>query len=254
MLAFDAQQHEFSKNEKFNLYVENGSFPYILKYRHGKKETREYLRDIYNTVLLNDVVARLKIQDVNMLENVTKFMLHNIGNKVSPTKIANTLKSEGKSVDQKTVDRYIRGLTDSLMLYEATRYNIKGKQFLTTQSKYYTVDVGLRNILVKGKESDVGHILENIVYLELRRRGYEVYVGQLGDGGEVDFVASSPDGLPIIRLRRQRWGRNAEKRAGSLQKIADNYPKYLLTLDEVFGTADYDGIQKRNVLDWLLGE
>ncbi|MDD3898788.1 MAG: ATP-binding protein [Syntrophomonadaceae bacterium] len=253
--GLDAQQREFSKNEKFNLYVENGSFPYILKYRHGKKEAREYLRDIYNTVLLNDVVARLKIQDVNMLENVTKFMLHNIGNKVSPTKIANTLKSEGKSVDQKTVNRYIRGLTDSLMLYEATRYNIKGKQFLTTQSKYYTVDVGLRNILVKGKESDVGHILENIVYLELRRRGYEVYVGQLGDGGEVDFVASSPDGFAYYQVAATTLGEETLKRElAPFKKIADNYPKYLLTLDEVFGTADYDGIQKRNVLDWLLGE
>lgn len=141
------------------------------------------------------------------------------------------------------------------MLYEATRYNIKGKQFLTTQSKYYTVDVGLRNILVKGKESDVGHILENIVYLELRRRGYEVYVGQLGDGGEVDFVASSPDGFAYYQVAATTLGEETLKRElAPFKKIADNYPKYLLTLDEVFGTADYDGIQKRNVLDWLLGE
>lgn len=250
-----ANQHELSKNEKFNLYVENGSFPYILKYGHGKKEAREYLRDIYNTVLLNDIVARLKIKDVNMLENVTRFMLHNIGNKVSPTKIANTLKSEGKGVDQKTVDRYIRGLTDSLILYEATRYNIKGKQFLTTQSKYYAVDVGLRNVLVRGKESDVGHILENIVFLELRRRGYEVYVGQLADGGEVDFVAISPDDFAYYQVAATTLEEETLKRElAPLKKIADNYPKYLLTLDEPFGTADYDGIQKRNVVDWLLEE
>jgi predicted AAA+ superfamily ATPase len=111
--------------------------------------------------------ARLKIPDVNALENVTKFMLHNVGNKVSPAKIANTLKSEGKGVDQKTVGRYLRGLVDSLMLYEATRYNIKGRQYLTTHSKYYAVDVTLRNTLVRGKESDAGRLLENIVYLEL---------------------------------------------------------------------------------------
>ena len=109
-------------------------------------------------------------------------MLHNIGNLVSPTKIANTLKSQGTKVDQKTVDKYLRGLTDSLLLYEAGRYNIKGKQYLTQQSKYYAVDIGLRNVLVRGKDSDVGHILENIVYLELLRRGYRVYVGQMSDG------------------------------------------------------------------------
>jgi len=177
---------ELSKSEKFNLYTQIGSFPYITKFQHGKRESREYLRDIYNSILLKDVVARLKITDVTNLENITRFLLHNIGNKVSPTKIANTLKSQNKNVDQKTVTKYIRGLTDSLLIYEAVRYNIKGKQFLSTGSKYYTVDVGLRNMLVKGKDSDVGHILENIIYLELLRRGYSVYVGELDDG-EVDL-------------------------------------------------------------------
>lgn len=121
--------------------------------------------------------ARLNISDVTSLENVAKFMLHNIGNLVSPSKIAHTLKSQGTKVDQKTVDKYLHGLTDSLLLYEAGRYNIKGKQYLTQQSKYYAVDIGPRNVLVRGKDSDVGHILGNIVYLELLRRGYCVYVG-----------------------------------------------------------------------------
>lgn len=248
-------RRELSKNEKFNQYLELSSFPYVLRYHYGPKEAREYLRDIYNTVLLKDIVARLRVSDVNMLENVTKFLLHNIGNRVSPSKIAGILKSQGKGVDQKTVDRYIRGLTDSLMVYEAGRYNIRGKQFLTQQNKYYAVDVALRNILVRGKDSDIGHILENVVYLELRRRGYEVSVGQLDDGSEVDFIAVSSSNTIYYQVSASTLAEDTLKRElAPFRKISDNYPKYLLTLDEAFGDADYEGIQKRNVLDWLLEE
>lgn len=249
------EKQVLTKSEKFNLYLELSSFPYILRYQYEQREAKEYLRDIYNTVLLKDIVARLHVSDVNMLENVTKFLFHNIGSRVSPTKIAATLKSQGKSIDQKTVDRYIRGLTDSLMFYEAVRYNIKGKQFLTQQNKFYTADVTLRNILVRGKASDVGHILENIVYLELLRRGYEVYIGQLDDGSEVDFVAIGTNDTIYYQIAATTLEEETLVRElKPLKKITDNYPKYLLTLDEVFATADYDGIKKKNVLDWLLEE
>jgi predicted AAA+ superfamily ATPase len=242
-----------SKGDKFNRYMELSSFPYVLRYHSGPKEAREYLRDLYNTVLLKDVVARLRIADVNVLENVTKFLLHNIGNRVSPGKIASTLKSQGKGVDQKTVDRYIRGLTDSLMVYEAARYNIKGKQFLTQQNKYYAVDVALRNTLVRGKDSDIGHILENVVFLELLRRGHEVSVGRLDDGGEVDFVAVSSGKAVYYQVAASTLAdETLQRELTPLRKIPDNYPKCLLTLDEVFSDADYEGIQKKNVLDWLL--
>ncbi len=187
-----------SNAQKFNMYLSQSSFPYLAKYRNTERETNDYLRDIYNSVLLKDIVARLKISDVTTLENVTKFLFHNIGNPVSVAKIVNTLKSQGKGADQKTIGKYLRGLTDSLLLYEAPRYNLKGKMFLTTNSKYYTVDLTLRNMLVRD---------ENVLQREL-----------------------SP-----------------------LQKVRDNYPKYLLTLDEAFGTVDYDGIKKLNVLEWLLG-
>ncbi|MDR1979667.1 MAG: ATP-binding protein [Synergistaceae bacterium] len=246
---------ETRRMASFDLYMTNGSFPYVLRYGLDADEAREYMRDVYNAVLLKDVVARLKIPDVNVLENVTKFMLHNIGNKISSTKISNTLKSGGKSVDQKTVDRYLRGLADSLMLYEAPRYNIKGRQFLTTQSKYYAVDVALRNALVRGKDSDVGHILENIVFLELRRRGHDVYVGQMGDAGEVDFVAIRSEEVSYYQVAATALDEETLKRElAPLRKINDNHPKRLLTLDEVFSSANYDGILKRNVLDWLLDE
>lgn len=239
--------------QKFNRYLKQGAFPYLLKYRNSEREVRNYLSDIYHSVLLKDIVARLKVTDVTTLENVTKFLMHNIGNMVSAAKITNTLKSNGKGVDQKTVDKYLRGLTDSLMFYEAQRYNLKGKMFLKTNSKFYTVDIGLRNMLVRTGESDIGHILENVVFLELRRRGYDVYVGQLDDG-EIDFIAVDGNDISYYQVSATTLNEDTLKRElAPLKRIEDNYPKYLLTLDEIFGSADYEGIKKRNVLEWLLG-
>lgn len=242
-----------SLSEKFNRYIVTGSFPYVLKYGYQEKEAREYMSGIYNTVLLNDIVKRIKVADVNMLEAVTRFLLHNIGSRTSPTTIANTMTSNHQKIDAKTVDRYIRGLTDSLLLYEARRFNIKGKQFLTTLNKYYVCDVAMRNMLVRGKDTDIGHILENIVFLELRRRFAEVYVGQLGTDGEVDFVAMQ-DGSPAYYQVAQTTldEKVLERELAPLKQIRDNYPKYLLTLDEAFGEMDYDGIRKVNVLKWLV--
>lgn len=244
-----------SLSEKFNRYIVNGSFPYVLKYGYQEREAREYMSGIYNTVLLNDIVKRSRIADVNMLEAVTRFLLHNIGNRTSPATIANTMTSNHQKIDAKTVNRYIRGLTDSLLLYEARRFNIKGKQFLTTMNKYYVCDVGMRNMLVRSKDTDIGHILENIVFLELKRRFEEVYVGQLGTDGEVDFVALQ-DGCPVYyQVAQTTLDENVLKRElMPLRQIPDNYPKYLLTLDETFGEMDYDGIRKLNVLKWLVKE
>jgi predicted AAA+ superfamily ATPase len=249
------QGREMSDSQSFALYMNRSSFPYPLRFQTTQAETQDYLRGLYDTVLLKDVVARLRIPDVNTLENVTKFMLHNIGNITSPAKIANTLKSGGKAVDPKTVDRYLRGLTDSQILYEASRYNIQGRQYLTTGSKYYAVDVALRNALVRGKESDAGHVLENIVYLELLRRGFRVMVGTFREGGEVDFVAENSESVAYYQVAATTIDeRVLERELAPLRKIDDNYPKYLLTLDEAFGNADYDGILKRNLLDWLLND
>lgn len=248
------EDDSISLGEKFNQYISNGSFPYVLKYGYGQKEAKEYMNGIYNTILLNDIVKRLKIADVNMLEAITRFLMHNIGNRTSPSTIANTMTSNRMKIDPKTVDRYLRGLTDSLLFYEARRYNIKGKQFLSTMNKYYACDMGMRNMLVRSKESDIGHILENIVYLELKRRYSEVYVGMVGSDGEVDFVAMK-DGNPIYYQVSQTTldEKVLERELAPLRQIRDNYPKYLLTLDEVFGEMNYDGIQKTNVLKWMLG-
>lgn len=239
--------------DKFNHYLAIGSFPYVLKYGYQESEAKEYIYGIYNTILLNDIVKRLNIADVNMLESITKFMMHNIGNRTSPNKISNTMTSNHKKINPRTVDRYIRGLTDSLLFYEARRYNIKGKQFLTTINKYYVCDIAMRNMLVRSQDSDIGHILENIVFLELKRRYKEVYVGQIGQNGEVDFVAIE-NGNPIyFQVSQTTLDEDVLKRElAPLKQIHDNYPKYLLTLDEVFDDMNYDGIKKKNVLKWLI--
>lgn len=239
--------------DKFNHYLAIGSFPYVLKYGYQESEAKEYINGIYNTILLNDIVKRLNIADVNMLESITKFMMHNIGNRTSPNKISNTMTSNHKKINPRTVDRYIRGLTDSLLFYEARRYNIKGKQFLTTMNKYYVCDIAMRNMLVRSQDSDIGHILEDIVFLELKRRYKEVYVGQIGQNGEVDFVAIE-NGNPIyFQVSQTTLDEDVLKRElAPLKQIHDNYPKYLLTLDEVFDDMNYDGIKKKNVLKWLI--
>ena len=242
-----------SLTQKFNLYLETGSFPYVLKYQYGPGEAKEYMEGIYHTILLNDVVKRLKIADVNMLESVTRYLMDNIGNRTTPTTIANTMVSRQRKIDAKTVDRYLRGLTDSLLFYEARRYNIKGKELLATQSKYYVCDIALRNMLVRSRASDMGHILENLVYLELRRRGYTVYIGQMASDEEVDFVAEKDGKLEYYQVSQTTLEeKTLERELRPLRKIQDNYPKFLLTLDELFGEMNYDGIQKRNVLNWML--
>ena len=251
--GLNEEQMSASLQEKFSLYLAAGSFPYVLRHQLGLTEAREYLRSVYESILLNDVVKRYNIADVSMLESIAKFLMHNIGSRTSPTTIASTMTSSSRKIDPKTVERYLRGLTESLMMYKARRYSIKGKEFLTTMNKYYAADIGMRNMLVKGQASDIGHILENIVYLELRRRGFEVCVGQLGASGEVDFVALKDGRTEYYQVSETTLDESVLRRElAPLQKIRDNYPKHLLTLDTVFGEADYDGIQKTNVLNWLL--
>jgi predicted AAA+ superfamily ATPase len=237
--------------EKYTAYLENSSFPYTLQYGNDKKAIRDYLESLYNTVLLKDVVARYKISDVLMLESVVKFIFDNIGNQLSTAKIANTMTSAGRKIDPKTVEKYIRALMDGLIVYQAKRYDVKGKQYLKTLEKYYTVDIGLRYMLLGRRDADIGHILENVVYLELIRRGYDVYVG-LADGNEVDFVAMDTEGATYFQVAASvRDEKTLAREIGSLRRISDHYPKYLLTLDPD-PAADYAGIKRINATEWLM--
>ena len=207
---------------------------------------------LYDTIVIRDVIERLKVSDVPTLRDITKFLLHSIGNRISIKKISDTLSSNGNKTDQKTVAKHLKGLTDSLVLYFAPRYNVRGRQLLSTNGKYYAVDLGLRGALVKTQSSDIGHILENVVYLELLRRGYDVYVGDI-DGGEIDFVALNSDETAYFQVSATTLDETTPNRElAPFKKVRDNYPKTLLTLDTLFADANYEGVRKRNVIDWLL--
>lgn len=236
----------------YNQYIVNSSFPYTLQLDNDLKNIHEYLSGIYNSVLLKDIVARLKISDVMRLESVVKYIFDNIGNLTSLSKIGNTLTSMGRKTDAKTIEKYIRGLTDSLLVHEVSRYNIKGKEFLSTLSKYYVTDLGLRQMILGNRNIDMGHILENIIYLELLRRKGNVYVGQF-DKNEIDFVIVNSNEIEYYQVALTVLDENTLKRElDAFKNIKDNYPKYLITLDDVMVNTDYDGIKVRNALEWLL--
>ena len=238
----------------YNEYIVNSSFPYTLQLDSDLKNIHEYLSGIYNSVLLKDIVARLKISDVMRLESVVKYIFDNIGNLTSLSKIGNTLTSMGRKTDAKTIEKYIRGLTDSLLVHEVSRYNIKGKEFLSTLSKYYVADLGLRQMILGNRNIDMGHILENIIYLELLRRKGNVYVGQF-DKNEIDFVVINSNEIEYYQVALTVLDENTLKRElDAFKNIKDNYPKYLITLDDVMVNTDYDGIKVVNALEWLLGE
>ena len=236
----------------YNEYIVNSSFPYTLQLDSDLKNIHEYLSGIYNSVLLKDIVARLKISDVMRLESVVKYIFDNIGNLTSLSKIVNTLTSMGRKTDAKTIEKYIRGLTDSLLVHEVSRYNIKGKEFLFTLSKYYVTDLGLRQMILGNRNIDMGHILENVIYLELLRRKGNAYVGQF-DKNEIDFVVINSNEIEYYQVALTVLDENTLKRElDTFKNIKDNYPKYLITLDDVMVNTDYDGIKVVNALEWLL--
>ena len=250
----EQKENRISKTliQHYNEYIVNSSFPYTLQLDSDLKNIYEYLSGIYNSVLLKDIVARLKISDVMRLESVVKYTFDNIGNLTSLSKIANTLTSMGRKTDAKTIEKYIRGLADSLLVYEVSRYNIKGKEFLSTLSKYYVTDLGLRQMILGNRNIDMGHILENIIYLELIRRKGNVYVGQF-DKNEIDFVVINSNEIEYYQVALTVLNENTLKRElDAFKNIKDNYPKYLITLDDVMVNTDYDGIKVVNALEWLL--
>ena len=237
---------------KYTEYLENSSFPYTLELKGQPDEIRDYLEGLYNTIVVKDIVSRKKITDTMMLKSVLRFVFDNIGNPLSSKKIADTMTSDGRKIDTKTVEKYLEALSESYIIYQATRYNLKGKQYLKTLEKYYVVDIGLRYMLLGSRQMDAGHILENVVYLELLRRGYDVYVGKI-DSFEVDFVAQNSKGTWYYQVALSvRDEKTLERELRPLMAIRDHYPKMILTLDDD-PEAQYDGIRRINARDWLLG-
>lgn len=244
-------QQNLSDMDIYNLYIEHSSFPRLV-HVEDDESIDEYLESILNTVILKDIVTRLKITDVPLLLDIIKYLLANIGSLINPTKIANTLTSYGRKTDNKTVEKYLQGLKDGLLIYEVDRFDVKGKALLQRNAKYYVVDSAFRKFLLSRTDSDRGHILENIVYLELIRRGYRVYVGHL-QNGEIDFVAKKPHRLEYYQVSYSVMDDTTLRRELSpLEKLDDNYPKYLLTMDVLHKTDNHNGIEQKNVLDWLL--
>ena len=203
--------------------------------------------------MLKDVVGRLKNADPMMLESILRFVYSSTGSPISTKKIADTMASDGRKLDVRTVEKYLTAFVDSYIVYQAQRYDIRGRQYLKTLEKYYAVDIGLRYFLLGGRYADTGHILENVIYLELRRRGYDVFVGKL-DELEVDFVAVNQAGTLYVQVAATVRDENTLARElRPLQKIRDSYAKLILTLDDD-PPADYEGIRRINALEWLVGE
>ena len=234
-------------------YIKESGFPQTIKFNSDMELINDYL---LNTVYLNtvqkDIVQRYNISNTNKLDSVIRYMFDNIGNETSLRNIERGLKSFGYSVSAPTIDTYLKGLLDSYLLYKCDQYDIKGKRILTTNSKYYVADIGLRNAILNNSDRDFGHILENIVYLELIRRGYKVNVGKCYNT-EVDFVATKNNTVEYYQVALNVLNDDTlESELASLEKIKNNYPKFLLTTD--LGEGVNEGIRRINVLDWLIGK
>lgn len=242
-----------SKDRLLLEYMKNGGMPgNISILETNPNDIDKYLDGIFSTVVYKDIMTRNNIRDKMLLESVIKFVYDNIGSPISTKKISDTLTSKGMSTSNHTVENYLSAFLESFLIYKAERFDVKGKNLLARDYKYYAVDTGLRSYLLgKKSNSDMGHILENVVYIELLRRGYKVYVGKL-DEYEIDFIAENREGIEYYQVALSVRDEKVLKRElHSLERTGDHYPKYLLTLDVDLET-DYNGIKKINVVDWLL--
>ena len=244
-------------------YMANGSFPYIATMDRTKEKIDMYLEGIYNTVIVKDIEERQnrkendpnrrKVSDIPLLNNISKFLANSIGSPISVKRIADYITSSGRKVSQNTIDGYIKALVQAYVFYQAERYDVEGKQLLKQNGKFYIVDLGLRRYLLPKREHDLGYSLENVVYLELLRRGYEVHVGKMGQT-EVDFVAKKDDVISYYQITASLMEQTTfEREIKPLKRINDNYPKRILTLER-FTLGNYEGIEVLNAVDWLLGE
>lgn len=264
--AYKIKQNVKEENlqKVYDLYIKESGFPQTTDFIGNSQLINDYLMNtVYLNTIQKDIVKRFNIQYTNKLDSVINYIFDNIGNETSVRNISKTLESIGEKTSVPSIEIYIKGLIDSYLIYKCNRYNIKGKQYLISNSKYYVADVGLRNILLGKQETDMGHILENIVYLELLRRGYKVYVGKLEtfvkrkDKNErvnlkIDFVAQKPgQSIEYYQVAFYTLEKEIlERELKPLEKIRDNNPKFILSMD--YGNGDINGIKRLNVLDWLL--
>lgn len=250
-LSGQSLTENLNTTEIFNKYLFS-AFPYLLQ-TSSYAEKIDYLRGIYNSILLNDIVTRLGNPNPTIIERIVRTLLSSTGSLISTNKIRNTLVSQNVSISHNTLENYLTTLTDSLLFYSVPRFDVKGRALLRRLEKYYPVDLGLRHLLLPDHKEDIGYILENMVYLELRRRYSQVYVGNL-DKYEVDFVVVTDLGhYAYYQVSETTLApETLERELRPLEAIKDQFPKYLLTMDTIQPTANYNGIEKKNIIDWLL--
>lgn len=232
-------------------YVRYGSLPFTVQLKSDERNIHQYLNGVYNTILLKDISARHQINDISNLEAVIRFIFANTANICTSKKISDTLTSGGRKVSQPTVENYMRYLEECFMVYRVERYDIKGKEYLKTLCKYYIADTGLRNMLLGYRNIDSWHILETLVFLELKRRKYEIYTGKIGDM-EIDFVAKMPRSITYIQVAESvKDEATLERELKPFRKLKDAYPCVLITLDKTLN-EDFDGVKHINALDFFL--
>lgn len=250
-LDFMSSKNHENLQLQFNRYLKFGGLPTVVELLDNTNTIGPFLEGIYNTVLMKDVIERNNVRDSALLESVLKFIAANAGNIVSTKKVSDYLTSSGRKTTADTTDNYLRMLENAFIIYKANRFDLKGKMFLKTLEKYYVVDMGIRNQLTGFRNTDYGHVLENIIYLELIRRGYEVSIGKIGSL-EVDFVATKSAERIYYQVSATILDEHTrERELAPLQAIHDNYPKIILTMDQpVFD--DFSGIRIQNIFDFLL--
>lgn len=244
---------ETNLEDKFNEYLKYGGLPAITQIKDKNNLIMSYLNDIYNTIVKKDIIERNNIKDIALLENIVKYISSNIGSSISANKISDYLNSNKlvEKANHQTIDNYLKMLENAFIVYKADRSDIRSKALLKTLGKYYIADTGLRNIVLGFRNIDEGHLLENVVYLELLRRGYRVNIGKTLDY-EVDFVAENTEELKYYQVTKSLLDDNVKDREiRSLESISDNYEKTILTMDKTIN-KDYNGIKVKNIIDFLL--
>lgn len=246
-------KNDEDKYDKFDKYLKFGGMPMLVNMNDNEDLMISYLNDIKEVVLKKDIINRNNIKDIVFLDNLIKYMSTCIGNLTTPNAIAEFMKKSGSNITNETVDSYLKMIENAYFIYRVPRYELKGKQLLKTQGKYYFVDNGLKNIISGFSSYDTGSSYENLIYIELLRRGYEVYVGKYNDT-EIDFIAIKPDEKIYFQVSRSILDEKVEEREKkSLLSINDNYRKVILTMDKV-KNKEIDGIEVINIIDFLMSE
>lgn len=244
---------ENNLEDKFNEYLKFGGLPAITLIKDNDELILSYLNDIYNTIVKKDIIDRNNIKDTALLENIIKYLFNNVGSPISSNKISDYLNSNKivQKANHQTIDNYLNMLEKSYIIYKADRTDVKSKALLKTLGKYYVSDTGLRNIILGFRNINEGHLLENVVYLELLRRGYKVNIGKISDY-EVDFVAENPHTIKYYQVTQTLSDEQVKNRElRSLESISDNYEKIILSMDKSINN-DFNGIKVKNIINWLL--